>query len=41
MAGAPSGTPTTYTGMVPVVIDTTNNKLMAYIGGAWKGVTLS
>lgn len=41
MAGAPSGTPTAFTGMVPVVIDTTNSKLMAYIGGAWKGVTLA
>lgn len=41
MAGAPSGTPTAYTGTVPIVIDSTNNKLMAYVGGSWKGVTLS
>lgn len=40
-AGVPSGVPTTYTGTVPVVVDTTNSKLMVYIGGAWKGITLS
>ena len=40
MAGAPSGTPTAYTGMVPMVYDTTNNKLMVY-NGAWKGVALA
>lgn len=39
-AGAPSGTPTAYTGRVALVYDTTNNKLMAY-NGAWKGVTLT
>lgn len=40
-AGAPTGTPTAVTGSVPVLIDTTNSKLMAYIGGAWKGVALA
>lgn len=40
-AGAPSGTPTTNTGRVPVIIDTTNVKLYAYISGAWKSVTLA
>lgn len=39
-AGAPSGTPTTRTGTVALVYDTTNNKLMVYNGG-WKGVTLA
>ena len=39
-AGAPSGTPTGVTGKVPVVYDTTNDKLMVYNGG-WVGVTLS
>lgn len=38
--GVPTGTPTNYSA-VPVVIDTANSKLMAYIGGAWKGVTLA
>lgn len=41
MAGIPGGTPTAYTSRVPIVIDSTNLKLMAYIGGAWKGVTLA
>lgn len=39
--GAPTGAPTLKTGLVPVSIDSTNNKLWAYIGGAWKGVVLS
>lgn len=34
-AGTPSGVPTTYTGRVAVVYDTTNNKLAVY-NGAWK-----
>ena len=40
-AGAPTGTPTTNTGRVPLVVDTTNSKLYLYIGGSWKSVTLS
>lgn len=39
-AGAPSGTPTSFTGRVAIVFDTTNNKLMVYDGG-WIGVTVS
>ena len=39
-AGTPSGTPTAYTGRVPLIYDTTNNKLYAY-NGAWKSVTLA
>ena len=35
-AGAPTGTPTSYTGRVPIVVDTTNNKLYFYSGGAWR-----
>ena len=35
-AGTPTGTPTAYTGRVPIVIDTTNNKLYFYSGGAWR-----
>jgi len=39
-AGTPTGTPTTYTGRAPMVLDTTNNKLYLYNGG-WKGVTIA
>ena len=35
-AGTPTGTPTTYTGRSPIVIDSTNNKLYFYSGGAWR-----
>lgn len=35
-AGTPTGTPTTITGMAPIVINTTNNKLYFYSGGAWR-----
>lgn len=41
MAGVPSGAPTVYTGYSPVVIDTTNSKIYARIGGAWKSATLT
>ena len=34
-AGTPTGTPTAITGKVPMVADTTNNKLYIYVGGAW------
>lgn len=39
-AGTPTGTPTAKTGRVPLIYDTTNNKLYAY-NGAWKSVTLA
>ena len=35
-AGTPTGTPTTYTGRSPIVVDTTNNKLYFYSGGTWR-----
>lgn len=36
-AGAATGTPAaTATGRVPMVFDTTNGRLYAYYGGAWK-----
>lgn len=41
MAGAPSGTPTTLTGLVPMIVDTTNNKVGFYYGGSWKYATLA
>lgn len=34
-AGVPTGVPTTQTGKVPMVIDSTNNKAYIYSGGAW------
>lgn len=36
MAGIPTGVPTSYTGRVPLVIDTNNNSLYYYSGGAWR-----
>jgi hypothetical protein len=41
MAGTPSGTPTTITGFLPIVLDSSGSKLWAYLGGSWKSVTLS
>jgi hypothetical protein len=35
-AGTPTGVPTTYTGRAPIVVNTTNNKLYFYSGGAWR-----
>jgi|694.fasta_scaffold70233_4 hypothetical protein len=35
-AGTPTGTPTAVTGMAPIVVNTTNNKLYFYSGGAWR-----
>jgi hypothetical protein len=35
-AGVPTGTPTAITGMVPIVVDTTNNRFYFYSGGAWR-----
>lgn len=35
-AGTPTGTPTAYTGRVPIVVDTTNNKLYFYSNAAWR-----
>lgn len=37
-AGVPTGTPTSHTGVAPLVIDSTNNKLYAYIGGSWRAM---
>lgn len=35
-AGTPTGVPTAVTGAAPAVIDSTNNKLYFYSGGAWR-----
>lgn len=35
-AGMPTGTPTAYTGRIPLIVDSTNSKLYFYSGGAWK-----
>ncbi len=34
--GTPTGTPTTYAGRAPMVIDTTNNRLYFYSSAAWR-----
>lgn len=39
-AGAPTGTPTAFSGRAPIIFDSSNNKLYLY-NGSWKGVTLS
>lgn len=38
-AGTPTGTPTSTTGAVPLVVNTTNNKLYAFYGAAWHDLT--
>lgn len=35
-SGTPTGAPTAVTGLAPLVVDTTNNKLYFYSGGAWR-----
>lgn len=35
-AGVPTGVPTTHTGLAPIVIDSTNNRLYFYSTGAWR-----
>ena len=35
-AGTPTGTPTAKSGFAPIVVNTTNNKLYFYSGGAWR-----
>lgn len=35
-AGTPTGTPTSYTGKIPVTYDSTNNLLYAYSNAAWR-----
>jgi hypothetical protein len=35
-AGVPTGTPTAKSGFAPIVVNTTNNKLYFYSGGAWR-----
>jgi hypothetical protein len=34
--GTPTGTPTAFSGRAPIVINSTNNKLYFYSGGAWR-----
>lgn len=41
-AGAPTGVPASIpTGQIPMVIDSTNSRIYAYIGGAWKSVAVA
>lgn len=35
-AGTPTGVPTTFTGRIPMIFDTTNSQFWFYAGGAWK-----
>lgn len=35
-AGTPTGTPTAFTGLIPMVYDTTNHQFWFYDGGGWK-----
>jgi hypothetical protein len=35
-AGTPTGTPTAITGLAPIVVNTTNNKLYFYSSGVWR-----
>jgi len=39
-AGPPTGTPTAYTGRVPMVYDSTNNEIYFY-NGAWRSVVVA
>lgn len=35
-AGTPTGTPTAFTGKVPIIVDTSNHKLYFYSGATWR-----
>jgi hypothetical protein len=41
VAGTPTGVPTSMTGTVPILFDSTAFKLWAYVGGAWKSATFA
>ncbi len=40
MPGSPTGTPVAKDGLLPLVIDSTNNRLLFYSSGAWRAVGL-
>jgi hypothetical protein len=40
-AGTPAGTPSTFTGRSPLVMDTSNDVLYAYSNSAWVGINLT
>jgi hypothetical protein len=40
-AGVPTGTPSGSVGLVPLVYDTSNNRLYVFSGGTWRQVTLA
>ncbi len=40
MAGSPTGTPVTKPGLLPIVIDSLNNRLLFYSSGAWRAAGL-
>ncbi len=37
-SGVPTGTPTLYEGLSPMVVDVSNNRLYLFSGGAWRNV---
>lgn len=39
--GTPTGIPTSLTGNLPCIVDSSTNKLWIYVGGTWKSVTLT
>lgn len=41
MAGTPTGVPTSYANRLPIQLDSSGNKLWAYVSGAWKSVTFA
>ncbi len=40
-AGAPTGVPTAQTGRSPIIVDTSNLRIYAYIGGSWRYAALT
>jgi hypothetical protein len=40
-AGTPTGTPTAHAGTVPMIVDSSGNKVWYYVGGSWKFTALS
>jgi hypothetical protein len=39
-SGTPTGSPTSITGYVPMLVDSAGSKLWIYVGGSWKSATL-
>ena len=41
VSGTPTGTPVSYTGAIPFVVDSANDLLYSYYAGAWQSISLS